>query len=299
MGLREAFSRVAAVSWFGLVVGAWIAVDLGLTEPWLTFADVPGGSTGGAVGALVALVAGWVVLGRWKAGRERAEWKEAGRQAGLHPADGGGETKGPPLTGTVDGRTVTAAYDRRKVGGSEESGGSHVTFTVAEAALAGPADEGVVVGNVGDSYARGAIGSLDFEAMAETAPASAGLVTAETGGLVLVGSSTAAVDAVAGGLSGEAIRAVRDLEIAAVGDASGVVATWAEARNEEMEGVGSSLAEHPVDRLVGHVPGDAATVTVETRASIRDGDELRRFAEGAVAVADALEAATGEPSAPG
>ncbi|MEF8826208.1 MAG: hypothetical protein V5A27_07705, partial [Halapricum sp.] len=95
-------------------------------------------------------------------------------------------------------------------------------------------------------------------------------------------------EAVADGLSGDALRAIRDLNIGSLGDASGVVANWAEARNEELEG---SIVEFPVDNLVERVPGDAATVTVETKSSIRDGDELRRFAEGVVAIADAFEEA--------
>lgn len=292
MNLTGAFYRAAAVAWMIVVFGAWIYVDSGYAGSSLSFSDVPGGSTGAFIGALVVTVAGWLVVGRLNDRREKDEWKEAGRQAGLQPANDSGETRGPELTGTIDGRTITAYYDKRKVGGSEESGGSYVTFTFGEAELGGPADDGVVAGSAGDKYSSGGVGTLDFQEMGETASAVEGLVTAETGDLVLVGTSTAAVEAVATDLSGEALRAIRDLEIASVGDASGVVTTWAEARNEEMEGVGSSLAEYPVDRLVGHIPGDAATVTVETRASIRDGDELRRFAEGSVAIADAFEGAT-------
>lgn len=78
-----------------------------------------------------------------------------------------------------------------------------------------------------------------------------------------------------------------------------MVSSWAEARNEEIEGVGSSIAEYPVDNLVERVPGDAATVTVETKASIRNGDELPRFAEGVVAIADAFEEATARTPATG
>ncbi|MFB6136743.1 MAG: hypothetical protein ABEJ42_00170 [Halobacteriaceae archaeon] len=36
MDLTEAFYAVAAVAWMGLLGGAWIAVDLGHTEPWLS-----------------------------------------------------------------------------------------------------------------------------------------------------------------------------------------------------------------------------------------------------------------------
>lgn len=123
-----------------------------------------------------------------------------------------------------------------------------------------------------------------------------GLVAAETEDLVPVGTSAAVVEAVADGLSGDALRAINDLKIGSLGDASGVVTRWTEARNEELEG---SIVEFPVDGLVERVPGDAGTVTVETKASIRDGDELRRFAEAVVAIADAFEEATAHTPASG
>ena len=133
------------------------------------------------------------------------------------------------------------------------------------------------------------VGTLDFDDMAETASAVEGLVAVESGDLMLVGTAAEPMEAVADGLSGDALRAIKELKFASIGDASGVVATWAEARNEELEG---SIAEYPVDNLVERVPGAAATVTVETKESIRDGDVLRRFATGVVAIADAFEAAT-------
>jgi hypothetical protein len=71
------------------------------------------------------------------------------------------------------------------------------------------------------------------------------------------------------------------------------------AVNERAVPVSVSIVEFPVDNLAERVPGDAATVTVETKSSIRDGDELRRFAEGVVAIADAFEEATGHTPASG
>lgn len=298
MDLKGALYKAAMFAWWAVVFGGWIAIDLGHTEPWLSFSDIPGGSMGGMAGAIVAGVAGWYVVSSLNERRERGEWQEAGRQAGLRPADDSGDTKGPELTGTVDGRTVTARYDKRKMKGTGEQEGRWVTFTLGEAELPGPADEGVVVGSAGGSVDAG-VGTLDFDDMAETVSAAEGLVAAETGDLVLVGTSAATVEAVADGLSGKALRAIRDLSIVSLGDASGVVASWAEARNEELEGAGSSIAEYPVDNLVERVPGDAATVTVETKASIRDGDELRRFAEAVVAIADAFEEATARTPASG
>ena len=90
MDLKGAFYRAATLAWMILVFGAWIYVDLGHAEPWLSFSDVPGGSIGAFAGALVATVAGWFVTSTLNERRERAEWQEAGRQAGLHPADDSG-----------------------------------------------------------------------------------------------------------------------------------------------------------------------------------------------------------------
>ena len=296
MSLQGALYRAAMAVWMVLVFGAWIYVDLGYTEPFLSFSDVPGGSMGAFVGAMGVTVAGWVLISSVQQRREGVAWQEAGRRAGLRPADDSGSTSAPALTGTVNGRTITARYDKRKMGGAE--GGTWVTFTSGEAELAGPADEGVVVGTAGGRVDAG-IGTLDFDEMADTASAAEGLVAVERGDLILVGTSTEAVEAVSSGLSGDALRAIRDLSVVSIGDASGVVARWAEARNEEMEGRGSSLAEYPVDNLVERVPGDATTVTVETKSSIRDGEVLRRFAEGVVAIADAFEEATARPPSSG
>lgn len=293
MDLKQAFYTAASFAWMGLVVGAWISVDQGLTEPWLSFSDIPGGSTGGMAGVIGLSFAGWVVISTLNERHESGKWQAAGQQAGLRLAGDSNDMSGPDLTGTVDGRTFTARYDKRKRGGGR--GGSWVTFTFGEAALASPAEEGVVVGTAGGSVDAG-VGTLDFDDMAGTVSAVEGLVAAETGDLVFVGTSAAVVEAVADGLSGDALRAVKDLKIGSLGDASGVVAMWAEARNEELEG---SIVEFPVDNLVERVPGDAGTVTVETKASIRDGDELRRFAEAVVTIADAFEEATAHTPASG
>lgn len=80
-----------------------------------------------------------------------------------------------------------------------------------------------------------------------------------------------------------------NLEIASIGDASGAIADWAQARNEEFEG---SVFGFPVENFLERIPGHAAAGTVEIQAAIRDGDELGRFAEGVVAITDAFEEAT-------
>jgi hypothetical protein len=293
MDLKGSFLKTAAVAWMILLFGAWIYVDAGYAGPGLSFSEVPGGSTGAFVGAMVITIGGWLVIGNLQSRHEADQWREVGQQAGLQPTGSGSP---PKLTGTIDGRTVTARFEKHQVSGSGEGGSRLVTLTFADAELAGPADEGLVVGTAGERVrAYNGVGNLDFDDLYETASV-AELVTAETEDLVLVGTSSAVVEDVVNGLSGRALHAIRDLQIVSAGDASGMVAEWAKARNEEMEGVGSSLAEYSVDNLVDLVPGDAGTVTVETKAAIRDGDELRRFAEGVVAIADAFEGASGAES---
>ncbi|MEF8887777.1 MAG: hypothetical protein V5A30_08210 [Haloarculaceae archaeon] len=290
MGLKKTFYGAARLLWLALVFGAWVSLDQGYTEPWLSFSDIPGGSEGAVAIGIAAGLVGYLLISVLHRGAEHAEWEKTGQQAGLRPGGDAGDTSGPALTGTVDGRTVTASYDKRKKS-SGGQGSTRVMFTLCEADLAGPTDQGVVVGRAGSTVDAG-VGTIDFDEMAETVSAADGLVAAEAGGLVVLGTSPAAVEAVADGSSGDALRAVRGLEIAAVGDAAGIVGRWAEARNAELEAAGNSVGQHRVDNLVERVPGDPATVTVETRGSIRNGDVLRRFAEGAVATADAFEGAT-------
>ena len=290
MDLRDVLFQAATAAWMLLVVGAWMFVDAGYAEPTLSFSEIPGGSVGGMAGALVAVFAGATIIGKVRQRDEASDWREAGQQAGLRPAD---DETPPALTGTVDGRTLTARYERRQRGGSTEGEVRWVPFTEADADLLSPAEAGLIVGTAGgDIHVEDGVGTLDFDDVAETASAADGLVAAETGDLVLVGTSSAAVEAVSDGLSGKALRAIGDLNIVSAGDASDVVARWAEARNEELEEAGSSVVEYPVDNLVERVPGDATTVTVEMQGSIQDGDELKRFAEGVVAIADAFEEAT-------
>ena len=44
---------------------------------------------------------------------------EVGREAGLRPAGDGRDTDETELTGTIDGRTVSAGYEKVNVGSEE------------------------------------------------------------------------------------------------------------------------------------------------------------------------------------
>lgn len=294
MDVKGVLYRGGMAAWVVLVIGAWLSVGEGYTEPWLTISDFPGGSEGTLAAAIGVAIAGLSVIGFLRRRHVVARWREAGRRAGLRPAGDGSFKDAPELTGSVGGRTVTVRYEKRREGSSGEGSGNLVTYTSVEAELSSPADGGVIVlpaSRRGDSHTGS--GAFETGDITETIPAAEGVVAVAAEGLILIGTPQAAVEAVADGLSGRALRAIRDLEVVAVGNASGVAAEWTgEGSESSILGLGVG------DAFLRHVPSDETTVTVETRAFIRNGDGLRRFAEGAVAVADAFEEATARPSAP-
>ncbi len=234
---------------------------------------------------------------------EANQWEAAGRQAGLNPVGDGSSDGALELTGSVNGRPVTARYEtRREIQGNEgrhkslsNKGSRHrVTYTIVEVELSGAADGGVIVSPAsGGGGSAGGSGMLGIGDTTENASDAEGVFTVAEDGLMLMGTPQAAVEAVSEGLAGRALRAIRDLQIVTVGDASGVAARLTEGVDgRSMFGVGVG------DVILKDIPKDETTVYVETMAFIRDGDELRQFAEGAVAVADAFEEATARTSAP-
>jgi hypothetical protein len=293
----KAFYRVIAPGWVVLVFGAWFSILLGYTEPRLTISDFPGGSNGALIAAIGVAIAGLLVLRFLQRRHEANQWEAAGRQAGLSPVGDGSSDGALELTGSIDGRPVTARYvtrrepqgyeGRHQTGSGEGNSTSRVTYTVVEAELSGAADGGVIA-----SSAAGA-GMFGIGDTSEAASGTEGVFTVAEDGLFLMGTPPAAVEAVSDGQSGRALRAIRDLQIVTVGDASGVAARL----TEEVDGR-SMFGVETGDVIPKDIPNDETTVYVETMAFIRDGDELRRFAEGAVAVADAFEAATARTPAP-
>ena len=298
--------RVVGAAWVVLVIGAWFSIAEGYTEPWLTISDFPGGSDGVLIAAIGVAIAGLLVIGFLQRRHEANQWEAAGRQAGLSPVGDGSSDGALELTGSVDGRPVTARYEnRREKQGNEgrhvtslessNEGSSHrVTYTIVEVELSGPADGGVIVSPPSrQDGSAGGSGMLGIGDTSETDSGAEGVFTVAEDGLFLVGTPRAAVEAVSDGQSGRALRAIRDLQIVTVGDASGVAARL----TEEVDG-GSMFGVGMGDVILKDIPNDETKVYVETMAFIRDGDELRRFAEGAVAVADAFEEATARTSAP-
>jgi hypothetical protein len=304
MDLQGALYKVAAVAWIGLVIWAGLAVGDGAAEPWLTISDFPGGSYGALIAAIGVAFAGLLVLRFIQERHEAKQWEAAGRQAGLSPVGDGSSDGALELTGSIDGRPVTVRYVyRREKQGNEgrhqsvrsdgDTSTHRVTYTIVEAELSGAADGGVIASPASrGGGSGGGSGMLGIDDTSETDSGAEGVFAVAEDGLFLKGTPPAAVEAVSEGQSGRALRAIRDFQIAAVGDASGVAARLTEEAGGSMFGVGMG------DAILKDIPSDETMVYVETMASIRDGDELRRFAEGAVAVADAFEEATARTSAP-
>ena len=297
MDLRKVFYRVALATWIVLAIGAGFSIAEGYTEPWLTISDFPGGSNGALAATIGVVLAGVVVIGFLERREEAKQWEAAGRQAGLRPVGDGSSGGAPELTGTVDGRPVTARHVKRREpqgyegrhrkGSGEGTSTRRVTYTIVEVELSGAADGGVIASPAGGS------GMFGIGDTTESASGAEGVSTVAEDGLFLMGAPAAAVEAVSDGQSGRALRAIRDLQIVTVGDASGVAARL----TEEVDGR-SMFGVEMGDVIPKDIPNDETMVYVETMASIREPDELRRFAEGAVAVADAFEEATARTSAP-
>ena len=304
MDLNKVFYRVALATWIVLVIGASLSIAEGYAEPWLTISDFPGGSDGALAATIGVVLAGVVVIGFLERRDETKQWEAAGRQAGLSPVEDGSSDGASELTGSIDGRPVTARHEKRRekqgnegrqslTSGGEGTGTVLVTYTVVEAELSDAADGGVIAAPpIRGGGSAGGSGMLEIGDTAETDSGMEGVFTVAEDGLFLMGTPPAAVEAVSEGLSGRALRAIRDLQIVAVGDASGVAARL----TEEVDG-GSMFGLGMGDAILKDIPSDETRVYVETMASIRDGDELRRFAEAAVAVADAFEEANTRTSA--
>jgi len=300
MGLLKASLEAAKWALVALILGVGIVVGSGNAQPYLSPSDIPGGPRATFAGMIVGVVVVIAVVGFLQERVRDDQWEAAGRHAGLQPANGGIRPIGkglatnlPDLTGTVDGVPVTARTERHKVHTSSEGGSNWVRYTLVEAELSGPTDEGAIVGG-GSGPIDARRGNVDVEAAVEDDSA-AGLASAETGDFAVLGSSEAAVQALTAEPVAEALGSLEKLDHVYVGDASRVVASYGETLDEAMEG---SFFEFPVDSLVERVPADAETVTIETKDLILNVHEFRRHVLAAVAIANAFEKATARASAP-
>lgn len=272
---KQTVYHVALFAWLLLSSATVIVTYSGQAEPYVAAAQMPGGEAhmiGGIVGAWVL---GALVVGRLTT----REWKAAGRAAGLTP-DGGMVWGKPDLTGTVGGRSVRARTIKRNTGGGGEGGSSKSTFTIVEADLDGPTDRGLVLGH----------GSPDDSNRTEYES----LVDATTIGedVWVIGAEEAFARDLLDQRSQDALRAVGDSDGLYVGDAAGMLQEVVEEATDSSAGtfLAGTLAGKAFDKL----PGDASTVSTETKGLVLDADALEVQARAVAAVADAFEAATGE-----
>lgn len=271
---RDTRYDLAKFGWGVLSVGGAIVLYSGAAAPTVTPSQLPGRPFHGLAGGVAVALLGMLVV----ATRETAAWKAAGRRANLAP-DGGGLYWKPDLVGSVHGRPVRARTKKHPVAtGSSESGSSRRTFTVVEAELDRDADEGLIVTPA--SGARTSRTSASYEILPENAD-----VTDDE--LAAVGGPEAVAREVISGRSRTALLALDDLDLLYVGDAAGALTDVTPDVSD------SRIASWVKDKATDRVPGDAATVSVETKGVLLDADRLREQAEAVAAAADAFEEARG------
>lgn len=261
---------LAKFGWGVLSVGGAIALYSGQAAPAVTPEQLPGRPFHGLVaGIAVALLGALFVTTR-----ETAAWKAAGRRANLAP-DGGGLFGKPDLEGSVHGRPVRVRTTKRKTGSSDEGGTSKTTYTIVEAALNRPAEEGLVVSPASGGRTVSTSASYRIE------PEHADVKDDE---LAAVGGPEDVARAVISGRAREPVAAVDDLVY--VGDAAEAL------KNATGDVSDSRIASWIQSKAADRVPGDADAVSVETKGLVLDGDRLREQAEAVAAVAEAFEDAT-------
>lgn len=221
---------------------------------------VPSGDTGVLAVALVAAAVVFAVT----AVLATRPWRAAGSEAGLS-ADGLGIVGEPTLTGRRRGRDVRVRTTKRKTSASAADRSGEEKFTVVEADLQGPADAGAVVG----------AGDFDFGDEGRTHQH-------RENGMKAVSDDSAAPEVL---LTGDARTALEGIDLddkVYAGDAAGLLTDTG----------GGGLAAMARGLAKGRVPGDAGTVTHETKGVELDGEAMDRRLEAVVAVAEEFETAT-------
>lgn len=302
MGLKSKLLAAAKPAWFVVVMGATITVYSGQAEPFVSPSQLPRGPEFMFGGAAIALVAGWFLIWTLERSSESGEWQAAGRRANLTP-EGRGLSARPDLTDTVDGRTVRARTVTRKRRTSGDQGSSQMQrFTVVEADLNRPAEEGLLVAPGGSGKLTAGSASIEIDPE-HAADADNQVAVVEDDQLTAVGDSEAAGQAVVSGRSGDSLRAMDGVNLLYVGDASGVVSDYMPDTDSLGSGLGSMVQRKMAEKAEGafaeRVPGDPSTVSAESVGLVLDGDDLRQQAEAVAAVADAFEEAAVRTPSPG
>lgn len=265
---RSTLYGVARAAWVVVVAAAGALVYSGRAAPYVTLADLPVGSSRAVAGLVAVALAGLYAVDRLKV----RDWRTTGEAAGLHPRGGGLLRGTPQLVGSVGGRPVRARTVTRSGDGPLSRS---TTYTVVEADLQAPATEGLILlwGDAGGAGLTGEYPELS--------------VTDLDGAFAAVGREALARRIVAS-RAGNALRELRPPGAMYVGD---VGALLAEATGDPADaGLVGLLGDSPGDEL----PGDAGTVSMETKGLLLDDETLERQAAAVAAVADAFESATGE-----
>lgn len=258
--------------WGILVAGTGIAIWSGQVNTIVSPSQLPQNPFVLFGGVVILIGIGWLAI----TSREKKSWLAAGRAANLSP-DGAAPILGTPaLAGDVYQRPVRARTVKRQKGSGSRDGSSRQTFTVVEAELAQPADDGLIVTSASGSRTRGSRTSIEID------PEHADLTDDQ---LAVIGRADDVAQAVISGRSRDALLAMDEVDIVYVGDATQVVSDMTPNLSESR--IGSWFEGKISDRI----PGDASTVSVEAMGVVHDGDRLRRPAEAVAAVADAFEAA--------
>jgi len=156
---RTSAYSLGLFGWAIVVFGTTVAVFSGNAAPLVTPSDLPvGGPLALFVSAVGLFLVGMLVVNRLK----RRDWTAAGRAAGLEP-EGGGLFETPDMVGTVGGRAVRATTITRKTSSSTGNGNDTTTYTVVEADLREPIEEGLVVGERQDEPLLGTSDVGGFE----------------------------------------------------------------------------------------------------------------------------------------
>lgn len=265
------------MGWAMLSAGFFISAYTGNAEPYVSPSQLPGEGApylfGGVVGAWLL---GAFVVDRLKT----RDWKAAGRAAGLTP-DSGGLLGKPDLTGRIGGRAVRARTIKRKTGSGGDDGGSNKsTFTVVEADLAAPADDGLILGRAAGGASQGTAEFGDTSVSTETFD----------DGTWAIGADEASVRDLMTGRVRTAFETLGDVDGMLVGDAAAVLTEGADEATDSR--IGGFLAGSIASAIADKLSGDASTVTLETKGMVLDPKRLEQQAEAVAAVADAFEDAT-------
>lgn len=266
---KQTLYHLANGVWFLAVAASLVLVVSGNARPYVSPDVIPYGALGAFGAAILLIVAGSYVIGRFEA----RDWTTMGRAVGLEP-DGRSLLGKPDLTGTVDGRAVSVSTYKVKRSSAGDEGSRSATYTLVEAALREQETDGYILG-------RGDAGSLDDDIPHQVQRKDlegecyvVGGVSADYGRTVLTGRvqdllrESTAVDAVVVGNPVDAILSVLPDDVGKLGS---MVTSGFESKLEAKQSF------------------DATTVSHNARGAVLDAETLQAQIDAVVVVAGAHE----------